>query len=82
MSHAQQALILFRGFRNNCAAPHFFRGSAWLGITDARISPSNGCNLHPHKYWLDVAVSCGLRGVTLMAKTPSALPSYAHSHVG
>lgn len=53
------------GFRNNCADPHFFQGSAWLGVTDARISPGNGCNLHPHNYWLDVAVSCGLPGVAM-----------------
>lgn len=55
------------GFRNNCAAPHFFQGSVWLGVADTRISPNDGCNLHPHNYWLDVAVSSGFPGLSMFA---------------
>lgn len=55
------------GFRNHCADPAFFQGSAWLGVADARVSPTDGCNIHPHNYWLDIAVSGGLVGLALFA---------------
>jgi len=55
------------GFRNHCADPAFFKGSIWLGVSDARISPADGCNIHPHNYWLDVAVSGGLVGLAMFA---------------
>ncbi len=55
------------GFRNHCADPAFFKGSVWLGVSDARISPVDGCNIHPHNYWLDVAVSGGLVGLAMFA---------------
>ena len=55
------------GFRNNCNDPRFFQGSVWLGVPDAGISPKNGCNIHPHNYWLDAAVSGGLAGLAMFA---------------
>jgi O-antigen ligase len=55
------------GFRNHCADPNFFKGSTWLGVSDAGISPVDGCNIHPHNYWLDVAVSGGLVGLAMFA---------------
>jgi len=47
--------------------PHFFKGSIWLGVSDARILAADGCNIHPHNYWLDVTVSGGLVGLAMFA---------------
>jgi O-antigen ligase len=55
------------GFRTHCADPHFFKGSIWLGVSDARILAADGCNIHPHNYWLDVTVSGGLVGLAMFA---------------
>ena len=55
------------GFRNNCLDPRYVHGSAWLGVPDSAVLPTNGCNLHPHNYWLEVAVSGGLPGLAMFA---------------
>jgi O-antigen ligase len=57
----------FDGFRNNCADPQYFHGSAWLGVTDADSASPDGCNIHPHNYYLEVASTAGLPGLLLFA---------------
>jgi O-antigen ligase len=55
----------FDGFRDNCANPHYYHLLSWLPVKD--IGDPEGCNLHPHNYWLQVATSCGLTGTLLFA---------------
>jgi O-antigen ligase len=53
------------GFRDNCMQPAYLGGVSWLPIAD----PANpdGCNIHPHNYWLQIATSAGLPGLALFA---------------
>jgi hypothetical protein len=58
------------GFRNNCLDPAYGHGVSWLGISDAQLSATLGCNIHPHNYWLEMATSGGwpaLLGFALLA---------------
>ena len=56
----------YDGFRNNCYDPALLGGDPWLGIAQSRIDAVvDGCNLHPHNYWLEVATSFGLPGMVL-----------------
>jgi O-antigen ligase len=55
----------FDGFRNDCADPRYFQPIAWLPVT--HIDNPEGCSIHPHNYWLQVATSAGLPGVLLFA---------------
>jgi O-antigen ligase len=53
------------GFRDNCMQPAYLGGVSWLPVAD----PANpdGCNIHPHNYWLQIATSAGLPGLVLFA---------------
>lgn len=55
----------FDGFRDNCNDPRYFKPVAWLPVTD--IGDPDGCTIHPHNYWLQIATSTGLPGVLLFA---------------
>jgi O-antigen ligase len=55
----------FDGFRDNCADPRYFKPVAWLPVT--HIDSPEGCSIHPHNYWLQIATSSGLPGVVLFA---------------
>jgi O-antigen ligase len=53
----------FDGFRDNCNDPVYFKAIAWLPVT--RIGSPDGCSIHPHNYWLQIATSTGLPGLLL-----------------
>jgi O-antigen ligase len=55
----------FDGFRDNCMDPRYLKAVAWLPVTD--IANPQGCSIHPHNYWLQIATSDGLAGVLLFA---------------
>jgi O-antigen ligase len=55
----------FDGFRDNCMEPRYLKAVAWLPVTD--INNPEGCSIHPHNYWLQIATSNGLGGVLLFA---------------
>jgi O-antigen ligase len=55
----------FDGFRDNCMDPRYLKAVAWLPVTD--IDNPQGCSIHPHNYWLQIATSNGLAGVLLFA---------------
>ena len=55
----------FDGFRDNCMDPRYLKAVAWLPVTD--INNPEGCSIHPHNYWLQIATSDGLAGVLLFA---------------
>ena len=57
----------YDGFRDNCADPRFFIGSASLGVADGQVNAVVGCNIHPHNYWLEIATAAGAPGVLLWA---------------
>lgn len=53
------------GFRNFCDDPAYLQGVSWLPVSDP-ASPE-GCTIHPHSYWMQVATTAGLPGVALFA---------------
>ena len=53
------------GYRDNCMNPAYLGGVAWLPIKDP--AAVEGCLIHPHNYWLQIATSAGLPGVALFA---------------
>lgn len=55
----------FDGFRDNCNDPRYFTAVSWLPVIDA--GDSDGCSVHPHNYWLQVATGAGLPGLVLFA---------------
>jgi O-antigen ligase len=55
----------FDGFRDNCNDPRYFRLLPWLPVTE--IGAPDGCTIHPHNYWLQIATSSGLPGLALFA---------------
>ncbi len=55
----------FDGFRDNCADPRYFKAVAWLPVT--HLGSPDGCSIHPHNYWLQIATSAGLPGLLLFA---------------
>ena len=55
----------FDGFRDNCNDPRYFKAIAWLPVT--HLGTPDGCSIHPHNYWLQVATSAGFPGVLLFA---------------
>lgn len=55
----------FDGFRDNCNDPRYFKAVAWLPVT--RIGSPDGCSIHPHNYWLQIATSAGIPGLLLFA---------------
>jgi O-antigen ligase len=57
----------FDGFRHNCADPQYFLGISWLNLTAEQSGGLDGCNLHPHNYYLEMATDAGLPGLGLFA---------------
>jgi O-antigen ligase len=55
----------FDGFRDNCADPRYIKAIPWLPVT--HFTSPDGCSIHPHNYWLQIATSNGLPGVALFA---------------
>jgi O-antigen ligase len=55
----------FDGFRDHCNDPRYFGAVAWLPVT--HLGSPDGCSIHPHNYWLQIATSAGLPGVLLFA---------------
>ena len=51
------------GYRNFCMDPAYLTGVPWLPVSDP--ASIEGCTIHPHNYWLQVATSCGLTGTLL-----------------
>jgi O-antigen ligase len=58
------------GYRNACMRPEYLHGVAWLPVSDP--ASAEGCNIHPHNYWLQIATSCGLPGVLLFGALAGA----------
>jgi O-antigen ligase len=54
----------YDGFHNDCLNPSYFHGI--FGIPDGLNGGTSACNLHPHNYYLQVAVMAGLPGLGLM----------------
>jgi O-antigen ligase len=57
----------FDGFRNHCADPRTFTGLPWLGAQGADLGTPDGCNIHPHNYYLEVATTGGWPALLLFA---------------
>jgi O-antigen ligase len=57
----------FDGFRNACADPRNFTGLPWLGAQGADLGTSDGCNIHPHNYYLEIATTGGWPALLLFA---------------
>lgn len=55
----------FDGFRDYCNDPRYFRAIPWLPVTN--VASPDGCSIHPHNYWLQIATSAGLPGILLFA---------------
>lgn len=53
------------GYRDNCMNPSYLNGVSWLPVSDP--ASAEGCNIHPHNYWLQIGTSAGLPGVALFA---------------
>lgn len=54
----------FDGFRLHCLDPRYLHGFPALGLSF--VPPATeGCNLHPHNYYLQVATAAGLPGLVL-----------------
>ncbi|MEE8663355.1 MAG: O-antigen ligase family protein [Acetobacter sp.] len=54
----------FDGFRHYCSNPAYFHGLPSLGLS-FHGPAERGCNIHPHNYYLQAAVSGGLTGLAL-----------------
>jgi O-antigen ligase len=71
MVHAQPWLGLgWDGYRTYCMQPQYLTGLPWLPVSDP--ASIDGCTIHPHNYWLQIATSCGLPGVALFAALAAA----------
>jgi O-antigen ligase len=54
----------YNGFRTGCDDPRYFRG--WLWPAEPAIDGwRDGCNMHPHNHYLQVATDAGLPGLAL-----------------
>jgi len=62
----------FDGFRLHCGDAAYQHPLPGLGTTRADGGGLEGCNLHPHNYYLDVAVSGGLPGLVLFVALVAA----------
>lgn len=51
------------GYRNFCMDPAYLTGLSWLPVSNP--AGIEGCTIHPHNYWLQIATSCGLPGTVL-----------------
>jgi O-antigen ligase len=52
----------FDGFRTLCPDPSYFHSLPALGIVNTDIGAA-ACNIHPHNYYMEVAVMSGLTGL-------------------
>ena len=79
----------FDGFRALCPDPAYFHALPAMGIVNTEIGAA-ACNIHPHNYYLEVAVMGGLAGLLafgamvtlwvrriLLALQPSSNPEQA-----
>ncbi len=55
----------WNGFRDDCMQPAYLHGVSWLPI--ANPASPDGCNIHPHNDWLQVATIGGLPAQALFA---------------
>lgn len=51
------------GFKDHCMDPAYLTGVSWLPVSNP-ASP-DGCSVHPHNYWTQIATTCGLPGLAL-----------------
>jgi len=54
----------YDGFQDDCLNPAFFHGI--FGIPNTVNGGSKACNLHPHNYYLQLAVAAGLPGLLML----------------
>jgi O-antigen ligase len=57
----------FDGFKDFCSVPAYFHGWPALGIPNASNGGLQGCNLHPHNYYLQLGTMAGIPGLLLFA---------------
>jgi O-antigen ligase len=57
--------IGFEGFKDFCGNPSYFHGLPALGLPDAINGGLQGCNLHPHNFYLQVGTMGGLPALLL-----------------
>jgi O-antigen ligase len=55
----------FDGFRNLCADPAYVAQQMHLANFAIHDPASDGCNMHPHNYYLQVGVAAGVSGLVL-----------------
>jgi O-antigen ligase len=56
----------FDGYRLVCAAPAYAHAQALFGLPPI-AGADEGCNIHPHQFWLQAASSAGWPGLLLFA---------------
>jgi hypothetical protein len=54
----------FDGYRMVCADPAYAHAQALFGLPPLSVA-DEGCNIHPHQFWLEAATSAGLPGLLL-----------------
>jgi O-antigen ligase len=56
----------FDGYRTVCAQPAYAHAQALFGLPPLTVV-DEGCNIHPHQFWLEAATSSGIPGLLLFA---------------
>jgi hypothetical protein len=56
----------FDGYRMVCADPAYAHAQAMFDLPALTVV-DEGCNIHPHQFWLEAATSAGLPGLLLFA---------------
>ncbi|OAG78238.1 hypothetical protein Amal_00558 [Acetobacter malorum] len=55
------------GFRNFCHTPFHTDAVAAIGLPPLDSDTAQGCNIHPHNYYLQIATTAGLPGLVAFA---------------
>lgn len=55
------------GFRNFCHTPFHTDAVAAIGLPPLDSDTAQGCNIHPHNYYLQIATTAGLPGLAAFA---------------
>jgi O-antigen ligase len=55
----------FNGFKDFCSRPEYFHGWPQFGIPNADNGGLQGCNLHPHNYYMQLGTMAGVPGLVL-----------------